>query len=1393
MSTYDLFSFTEIISKDFMELAQKIEATLISQPQAALMQTRLYNEQLVKLISKNEGLEDIYPLKHVERVHKLYRQNAIEEEIYLKMEWIRKKGNKAAHDVKEVSQQDAFQAHRFIYEISVWYIQIYINYDFEAPIYKLPLEDKTVEVKQDQIDSVVKPMVDEALKKIDSMWVEVNRELEELKKEKERIRLLDGENRTEQNKEENKQHIHPEEFPLLEFLEEHNLEFIDKRDRKGALWIIGDWSISEVLFTLKENNIYFRFSKKGSKSTGYKPAWFLLNKTLKGTKIESSKKVSAEKENSISEAEESITISTEKVEETKVLTLEPISLEFWLQKSQLSIPKHLLPQSLESGMHEGALLLRERYGVKQFVDLNVDVLRKVYQLSQSDFHKIVNDLYMMGIRFSGNLKQFEPYKYGGAEEVIYVSKDAHEIPLSQKLPLHLETKLKNRHMFRMKDLEGMLISTLWAILKEDLDAVIKYFNEDGTNVVAEDNSLSINVEDPKLISVQFQDNNVEFEQDKVIQEMSISGCDHFIRELNRVGVHKLSDFQKPLDGIHEELIGVGPKVVKKFWEQLIQDKDPDKSVTERILFNENGERLLYWKDATIAVFHEVNEYQLTTEDFPGCEKAIRTMREEGIKVIADLPSDFLELTKLKGVGAGKVNTIFNNLSFLLPLFKDRVLIEQLSPEERYDHEVKQSKEWINAILNSEEAAKKIKIQDRYLDLMNKRYQASLNGQHLTLEALGEQIGVTRERVRQILAKGDNRIAEHLSQFIDLVKLKIKEHNDLLINTWFSSDSFGDYLIKTAFEQQDIHARRFGNVEVLTTRTKPEMETFVLDIEKDVEEYFDLHVITHAELKNFSEERAEEDGTSNIIVSHIANEMINWLSEEQGVLKKITKIKVAEMVMLQYPEGVEIYKREDELNDKANVLMPGSFEKERSFTSVIQRDEIKERIMLWGRGVFIHKRFVTIDDRWIREVKKYVEEVVEEEDFIHVLKLYNEFKDEALKRNIPNEYALYTLLRINNDASLNLDRFPLILRGGESRLGNAQYIKEFIKSQNRPVTKEELRNHFVDKLGWKGFTLEFTLSSASDIIASNHREYALLSFYEHIKTDDLEIIITHIKNKLKDSPFVHIKAVFEEYKLILGTKDISSRYELYNILKQFDIEGMDFRRYPYVFTPTYEFDSFSARKLVETYIKEEQDLVPREDMEQWSVEIFGEEDRILDAALAQSDNILYYSRGRYGEYIHKDYVLTEEYGEATVLEQVKDSYNHIRSESGKEYVLLSDIFDMIEPSLPVILETIPWSKELLGDVVKRSKEWSLLGSYYEIIIGVDSSLTSNTDFIEYVLNEKYNGAAKLKDLKEYLISIKYSAHGQFLSDVEEVLDTGKAPFIVQDDEIIHMNLIEGAEL
>ena len=170
-----------------------------------------------------------------------------------------------------------------------------------------------------------------------------------------------------------------------------------------------------------------------------------------------------------------------------------------------------------------------------------------------------------------------------------------------------------------------------------------------------------------------------------------------------------------------------------------------------------------------------------------------------------------------------------------------------------------------------------------------------------------------------------------------------------------------------------------------------------------------------------------------VILAFANEHMKWTSKETGVLKSMTKADVVELVMLEYPEGVEVYKREEELIKRANEIMPESFQGERSFNAVVQRDDVLDRFLLWGRGVYIHANFITKDGQWVHDVQDIAARWLEEEEFIHVGKLYNEVKDEALKRNVPNEYALYSLIRYYDKGLYPFRNFRIFCRPAPSAL------------------------------------------------------------------------------------------------------------------------------------------------------------------------------------------------------------------------------------------------------------------------------------------------------------------------------------------------------------------------
>src|SRR5690625_7236525 len=106
------------------------------------------------------------------------------------------------------------------------------------------------------------------------MWQEINRELDVLNEEKERL----SRQTTDDDAEREQDQKVP--FPLLAYLDKHELTNIDNRDEDGALWVVGDWSLREFLFPLKDQKIYFDYAPKGVNINQYQQAWILLTKEI---------------------------------------------------------------------------------------------------------------------------------------------------------------------------------------------------------------------------------------------------------------------------------------------------------------------------------------------------------------------------------------------------------------------------------------------------------------------------------------------------------------------------------------------------------------------------------------------------------------------------------------------------------------------------------------------------------------------------------------------------------------------------------------------------------------------------------------------------------------------------------------------------------------------------------------------------------------------------------------------------------------------------------------------------------------------------------------------------------------------------------------------------------
>ncbi|MBU5465814.1 DUF4145 domain-containing protein [Virgibacillus sp. MSJ-26] len=1362
MST--IFEFTKEISDDFHQLATEIENLIYEQPNATLMKSRLYCEHIVKRISEQEKLEEMYPLKHAERIYKLYRDQAIEEEIYLKLEWIRKMGNKAAHHLNAVDIQSAIQAHRFLFDISVWYMEVYVSYDFVAPIYQLPRRQSG----PSDADQLIQPYVEQTMEKIDSLWQEVNEKIESINKEKQQAEVYQAQNIVEKEK---------IPFPILAYLREQELEYVDKRDQDGVLWILGDWSINEKLTSLKKHKMYFRFTKKGGKSTNYQSAWFLLNKTLPLVEID---KIGVKQSDTV---EWSDTIQ-EKKEEDQLLTIVSVESDYWIDRGQIQIPRHLEHERLPEDSSNGIAYLKKHWNLSRFNEVTEDALREIYQQSRFHFFNLLEELYVQGFRFTGVLSRF--HNGPTVENDLQIQVNNFTASLESFFSAQFHERLKKYHINTIKELDKRLLSTMAWILKEDIGQV-KILLEG----ITFDKSDREEEKEEELFTLHFEEEMLKIPgnlAETLFNDMDIQGCNHMLTKLQEKGIYRLSEMPTYLDGIHRQLKGVGEGTVIKFWQELQRlDKIETAANTPP-----DGELVIRYEQNVVTIPSEIKNKKMKSEWFPAnVFSTLETMQEEGIILLSDLPVDLLQLKDLPGIGKVRIKNLFHSLEEVVSQIFKEEKINKLTNEELLDYELKRYVEWYQKIKESDKEQKKFKIPKQYITLVQKRYQASLEGEHITLEQLGSKHGVTRERIRQILKKGDRILLDNWERLVSVLTHDLSAGKEMIPARELDDKLEAHFLLIHALDANGIFYQNINEIAVLSMKNKRQLEEYVETVKRDMQKVFSKRVITLVDVDVFCKERALEDGSPEEVVYTIATTEINWLSENQGIIKNMTKADIVEMVMLQYPNGVEIYQREEELIEKANALMPGGFHGERSFYSIVIRDDLQDTFYMWGRGTYIHVNFVLVDETWLDSVITTAESWHKEEEFFHIRKLFNAVKKEAFEQGVPNEYALYSLIRIFPQQKLSLPRFPTVLPYGADRLENHEWVTKFLKERARPVAVRELMEEFVHQKGWREFTLTSILWGSTKIIPYDHGVYTLVSQYEDIESEDIQFIISKLKMAMNKRQFIYFPSFFNENEMYLKSIGIPTAYVLYGLLKNMGLSTFKFPRFPYAVLEEFEGDTLTIKDLVEGLILEENRIVAREEVNFWLTELLGEGSRILDLVLLRSNNLLYYSRGQFGEYVHRDTIQMDEEKVQTILDITSAKFEEIKHQFNRKYVYISELFNPTE--LPTLPESIRWNEDLLGDILRKSGAWKILGSFYAVLSPLDGGIPDEVTFIETILQQQFDGAAKLTEIRSFLESVKYSKDGQFLSDVHDAIDKEKTPYVIEGDELIHKSLLEGGRL
>ncbi|WP_397539813.1 type I restriction-modification system endonuclease [Rummeliibacillus pycnus] len=119
-------------------LGESAEKNIYRDPHTTIMKLRLLGETIAKFILAAENVTEPYQAKQVDRINIMRREGIAEAELIEIFETLRRKGNYAMHEAGYGSSIEAEALVQLAFRLSIWFMEVYVDWDFQTPTYHKP-------------------------------------------------------------------------------------------------------------------------------------------------------------------------------------------------------------------------------------------------------------------------------------------------------------------------------------------------------------------------------------------------------------------------------------------------------------------------------------------------------------------------------------------------------------------------------------------------------------------------------------------------------------------------------------------------------------------------------------------------------------------------------------------------------------------------------------------------------------------------------------------------------------------------------------------------------------------------------------------------------------------------------------------------------------------------------------------------------------------------------------------------------------------------------------------------------------------------------------------------------------------------------------------------------
>ncbi|MBN1460044.1 MAG: hypothetical protein JXA57_10925, partial [Armatimonadetes bacterium] len=223
-------------------------------------------------------------------------------------------------------------------------------------------------------------------------------------------------------------------------------------------------------------------------------------------------------------------------------------------------------------------------------------------------------------------------------------------------------------------------------------------------------------------------------------------------------------------------------------------------------------------------------------------------------------------------------------------------------------------------------------------------------------------------------------------------------------------------------------------------------------------------------------------------------------------------------------------------------------------------------LLWGRGEYIHRAHVVLPEALLSRVTRWLRGKLRPGvPFYDMTGAFSRFQLECEESGIPNTYALYSCLRAYSPEKLGCPRYPYVVGSNTTQRETLPVVlAEYALDAGGPVSLRDMVTHAEKVLGVPEERVHLRLGSIPSLIRVGRGQYLHLDLLD-VSSAQLKPLTSELLALLEANTHISVRRLFEARRVTCQTLGIRTPTMLYYVLRHSRPAGVGFPRYPQIST------------------------------------------------------------------------------------------------------------------------------------------------------------------------------------------------------------------------------------